>query len=373
LNLELGTQNSIGRGLYMIEIHSLVKTFKSGTDSVRALDAVDLQVEEKEFFVLLGLSGSGKTTLLRCVAGLEKPEAGEIRLGEQLVSSVARGIFVAPEDRAIGMVFQSYAVWPHMTVFNNVAFPLTDGKRKLPRSKVRERVMGALEMVQLSALADRPVPFLSGGQQQRVALARALAVEPKVLLMDEPLSNLDARLREEVRDEIRSLAKKLSITVLYVTHDQVEAMALADRIAVMSAGKILQIGAPKDLYHFPLDRKVGEFLGSMNELEGALQTDGYIKTDLGAVSCTVPNGTPKEVIVAIRPEDVSLSREPSGLSNEFPAQLVSQLFLGDMTLYYLSANGKKLYGKTSGPEQEWTPGSSIYVRFPTEKLKIFPK
>jgi len=357
----------------MIEIHSLVKTFKSGTDSVRALDAVDLQVEEKEFFVLLGLSGSGKTTLLRCVAGLEKPEAGEIRLGEQLVSSVARGIFVAPEDRAIGMVFQSYAVWPHMTVFNNVAFPLTDGKRKLPRSKVRERVMGALEMVQLSALADRPVPFLSGGQQQRVALARALAVEPKVLLMDEPLSNLDARLREEVRDEIRSLAKKLSITVLYVTHDQVEAMALADRIAVMSAGKILQIGAPKDLYHFPLDRKVGEFLGSMNELEGALQTDGYIKTDLGAVSCTVPNGTPKEVIVAIRPEDVSLSREPSGLSNEFPAQLVSQLFLGDMTLYYLSANGKKLYGKTSGPEQEWTPGSSIYVRFPTEKLKIFPK
>jgi putative spermidine/putrescine transport system ATP-binding protein len=233
--------------------------------------------------------------------------------------------------------------------------------------------MGALEMVQLSALADRPVPFLSGGQQQRVALARALAVEPKVLLMDEPLSNLDARLREEVRDEIRSLAKKLSITVLYVTHDQVEAMALADRIAVMNAGKILQIGAPKDLYHFPLDRKVGEFLGSMNEFEGALQSDGCIKTDLGAVSCAVPNGTPKEVIVAIRPEDVSLSREPSGLSNEFSAQLVSQLFLGDMTLYYLSANGKKLCGKTSGPEQEWTPGSSIYVRFPTEKLKIFPK
>ena len=357
----------------MIGIHSLVKTFKSGTESVRALDAVDLQVEEKEFFVLLGLSGSGKTTLLRCVAGLEKPEAGEISLGEQLVSSVARGIFVAPEDRAIGMVFQSYAVWPHMTVFNNVAFPLTDGKRKLPRSKVRERVMGALEMVQLSALADRPVPFLSGGQQQRVALARALAVEPKVLLMDEPLSNLDARLREEVRDEIRSLAKKLSITVLYVTHDQVEAMALADRIAVMSAGKILQIGAPKDLYHFPLDRKVGEFLGSMNEFEGALQSDGCIKTDLGAVSCAVPNGTPKEVIVAIRPEDVSLSREPSGLSNEFPAQLVSQLFLGDMTLYYLSANGKKLCGKTSGLEQQWEPGSSIYVRFPTEKLKIFPK
>jgi iron(III) transport system ATP-binding protein len=220
----------------MIGIHSLRKTFKTGTDSVQAVDGVDLQVSEKEFFVLLGLSGSGKTTLLRCVAGLERPEAGEIVLGDTIVSSAERGIFITPEDRAIGMVFQSYAVWPHMTVFDNVAFPLTDGKRRLPRAKVRDRVMGALELVQLSALADRPVPFLSGGQQQRVALARALAVEPKVLLMDEPLSNLDARLREEVRDEIRSLAKKLSITVFYVTHDQVEAMALADRIAVMSAG-----------------------------------------------------------------------------------------------------------------------------------------
>lgn len=357
----------------MIGIHSLVKTFKSGTDSVRALDAVDLQVEEKEFFVLLGLSGSGKTTLLRCVAGLETPEGGEIRLGEQLVSSVARGIFVAPEDRAIGMVFQSYAVWPHMTVFNNVAFPLTDGKRKLPRSKVRERVMGALEMVQLSALADRPVPFLSGGQQQRVALARALAVEPEVLLMDEPLSNLDARLREEVRDEIRSLAKKLGITVLYVTHDQVEAMALADRIAVMSAGKILQIGAPKDLYHFPLNRRVGEFLGSMNEFEGSLQSDDCVKFDLGVVKCRVPNGTAKEVIVAIRPEDVSVSQKPNGLHNEFPAQLVSQLFLGDITLYHLSAAGKKLCCKTAGAEQQMDPGSSVYVRFPAEKLKIFPR
>jgi iron(III) transport system ATP-binding protein len=357
----------------MIGIHCLRKTFKTGTDSVQAVDGVDLQVNEKEFFVLLGLSGSGKTTLLRCVAGLERPEAGEIVLGEQIVSSVEQGIFITPEDRAIGMVFQSYAVWPHMTVFDNVAFPLTDGKRRLPRAKVRDRVMGALELVQLSALADRPVPFLSGGQQQRVALARALAVEPKVLLMDEPLSNLDARLREEVRDEIRSLAKKLGITVLYVTHDQVEAMALADRIAVMSSGKILQIGASRDLYHFPLNRKVGEFLGSMNEFEGALQSDGSVKIDFGVVNCTVPNGTVKEVIVAIRPEDISLSREPSGLSNEFPAQLVSQLFLGDITLYYLSAKGNNLRGKTAGADQQLEPGGSIYVRFPAEKLKIFPK
>jgi iron(III) transport system ATP-binding protein len=290
-----------------------------------------------------------------------------------MVSSAEQGVFITPEDRGIGMVFQSYAVWPHMTVFDNVAFPLTDGKGRLPRAKVRERVMGALEMVQLSALADRPVPFLSGGQQQRVALARALAVEPKVLLMDEPLSNLDARLREEVRDEIRSLAKKLAITVLYVTHDQVEAMALADRIAVMNAGKVLQIGAPRDLYHFPLNRSVGEFLGSMNEFEGAVQSDGGVQIALGKVTCAVPNGTVKEVIVAIRPEDVSLSREPSGLNNEFSAKLVSQLFLGDMTLYHLSAQGKSLRGKTAGADQQLAPGNSIYVRFPAEKLKIFPK
>ncbi|HEV8342839.1 MAG TPA: ABC transporter ATP-binding protein [Candidatus Binatia bacterium] len=357
----------------MIAIHSLKKTFKTGPESVRAVDGVDLNVEEKEFFVLLGLSGSGKTTLLRCVAGLEKPDAGDILLAKQIVSSVERGIFIPPEDRALGMVFQSYAVWPHMTVFDNVAFPLTNGKRRLTRAGVRDRVRRALELVQLSALEDRPVPFLSGGQQQRVALARALAVEPKVLLMDEPLSNLDARLREEVRDEIRSLAKKLGITVLYVTHDQVEAMALADRIAVMSGGKILQTGAPLDLYHSPLSRSVGEFLGAMNEFEGIVQDEGHVKTDLGVVHCKVPDGAPREVIVAIRPEDIYLSHDPSGLNNEFSAQLISQLFLGDVTVYQLSANGKKMRGKTTRVDLQLGVRGGVYVRFPAEKVKIFPR
>jgi iron(III) transport system ATP-binding protein len=357
----------------MISIRSLKKTFRTGADSVHAVDGVDLQVEEKEFFVLLGLSGSGKTTLLRCVAGLEKPEAGEVHLGEQTVSSAERGIFISPEDRALGMVFQSYAVWPHMTVFENVAFPLLNGKRKLPRARVREKVMSALDLVQLSALADRPVPFLSGGQQQRVALARALAVEPQVLLMDEPLSNLDARLREEVRDEIRGLSKKLGITVLYVTHDQVEAMALADRIAVMSAGKILQIGSASELYHFPLTRNVAEFLGSMNEFDGGVQNDRCVKIALGLLNCRVPKDAAGDILVAIRPEDISLSREPNGCANEFPAEIVSRLFLGDITLYHLSAGGQKLRGKTAGMDGQFEPGSSIYVRFPAEKLKIFPK
>jgi iron(III) transport system ATP-binding protein len=357
----------------MIEIRSLRKTFKSGSDSVQAVDGVDLHVKEKELFVLLGLSGSGKTTLLRCIAGLEKPEAGEIILGGQLVSSAERGIFLPPEARGLGMVFQSYAVWPHMTVFDNVAFPLTDGKKKLPRAKVRARVMAALELVQLGGLAERPVPFLSGGQQQRVALARALAVEPKVLLMDEPLSNLDARLREEVRDEIRSLATRLDITVVYVTHDQIEAMALADRIAVMSQGKILQVGAPQELYDFPLNRSVGEFLGSMNQFDGMVENGASVRIDLGLVNCVVPEGAAKQVIVAIRPEDICVSREPGRLQNEFSARLVSRLFLGDTTVYDVLVNGKKLRGKTTRVDGQFDDGSAVCVRLPPEKLKIFPK
>ncbi len=352
-------------------MRSLTKTFSGSAERVQAVDCIDLQLEEKEFFVLLGLSGSGKTTLLRCVAGLEKPDAGEICLGTQIVSSAELGIFVPPEDRGLGMVFQSYAVWPHMTVFNNVAFPLASGKRKLPRARLKDRVMSALDLVQLGPLADRPVPFLSGGQQQRVALARALAVEPKVLLMDEPLSNLDARLREEVRDEIRSLAKKLGITVLYVTHDQVEAMALADRIAVMSAGRILQIGAPRELYDRPATRSVGSFLGSMNELQGTASEGGGIKTSLGKIDCAIPSGMTKELVVAIRPEDVQVSAQPLGVTNEFEAELVSRLFLGEMTVCCVFSNGTQLRGKVSNADPSLDVGSKVYVRLPSDKLKIF--
>jgi iron(III) transport system ATP-binding protein len=288
------------------------------------------------------------------------------------MSSAARRIFVPPEDRAVGMVFQSYAVWPHMTVFDNVAFPLANGKKRLVRSRLRERVMSALDLVQLSAFAERPVPFLSGGQQQRVALARALAVEPEVLLMDEPLSNLDARLREEVRDEIRGLANKLGITVLYVTHDQVEAMALADRIAVMSGGKILEIGAPEALYHSPQSRSVADFLGAMNAFPGAVLDRRSIRTALGVVSCAVPEGTGQEAIVAIRPEDLLVSREANGASNSFPAEVESRLFLGDVTVYHLAAGGVKVRFKTTA-DPGFEPGGRIYLRLPPEKVRVFPK
>ncbi len=360
----------------MIEIRSVRKSFRTGAGPVHAVDDVSLSIEEREFFVLLGLSGSGKTTLLRSIAGLEKPEAGEIRLGDRIVSSPQRGIFVPPADRGVGMVFQSYAVWPHMTVFDNVAFPLRNRRGRLPRAQVRDRVRRALDLVQLPGLEDRPAPMLSGGQQQRVALARALAVEPQVLLMDEPLSNLDARLRETVRDEIKGLSRKLGVTVFYVTHDQVEAMALADTVAVMSHGRILQMGPAQSVYDKPVDRSVGEFLGSMNELKGRVDADGAVATEVGSLVCgsQAPAQDPHgEVIVGIRPTDVYLSLVPTGGENEFSGRVDARVFLGDIVAYELSVNGSAVSCKTTVSEPVLEPGMNVQVRFPKEKLKIFAR
>ncbi|HXF75326.1 MAG TPA: ABC transporter ATP-binding protein [Methylomirabilota bacterium] len=354
----------------MISITNLVKTFKSGGDRVRAVDGVSLEVGEREFFVLLGLSGSGKTTLLRCVAGLEKPDEGEIVINNKLFSSAARDFFIGPEGRGLGMVFQSYAVWPHMTVFENVAFPLANGPHKLSGAEIKKKVTRALELVQLAGLADRPAPFLSGGQQQRVALARALAVEPKVLLMDEPLSNLDARLREEVRDEIKNLAKGFGIAVLYVTHDQVEAMALADRVAVMSKGKLLQCAPPRELYEAPAGREVCEFLGSTNLLDGIVSNGDKVTTDLGELICARLDPKLKQVSVAIRPEELELSATPSGRENEFFAEVVATTFLGELTVCDLQVGGRKLRFKST---QRTPPARRIYVRLPADKLKLFAR
>ena len=354
----------------MISIKNLVKIFKSSGDSVRAVDGVTLEIGEREFFVLLGLSGSGKTTLLRCVAGLEKPDCGEIAISNTLVSSSERNFFVGPEGRGIGMVFQSYAVWPHMTVFQNVAFPLINGQHRLSSSEVKKKVTTALDMVQLAGLADRPAPFLSGGQQQRVALARALAVEPKVLLMDEPLSNLDARLREEVRDEIKGLSQKFGIAVLYVTHDQVEAMALADRVAVMSKGKVLQCAPPRELYDAPSSREVCEFLGSTNLIDGVVANGGQVDTDLGNLACVISDSNLKNVSVAIRPEELQMATVPTGLENEFTAEVLSSTFLGELTVCDVKVNGKTLRFKTT---QSAAPARLVYIRLPAEKLKLFAR
>ncbi|MGH7873288.1 MAG: ABC transporter ATP-binding protein [Candidatus Binatia bacterium] len=355
----------------MISIKNLTKIYKSGNDLVRAVDGVTIEVAEREFFVLLGLSGSGKTTLLRCVAGLERPDGGEIVISNTLVSSAERNFFIGPEERGLGMVFQSYAVWPHMTVFQNVAFPLNNGPCRFTGADIKQKVMHALDLVQLGGLADRPAPFLSGGQQQRVALARALAVEPKVLLMDEPLSNLDARLREEVRDEIKNLSQKFGIAVLYVTHDQVEAMALADRVAVMSKGKVLQCAPPRLLYQTPSSREVCEFLGATNLLDGVIcNGGGQIETYLGKLICRIPDPTLNQISVAIRPEELQLSEQPSGLDNEFAAEVVSSTFLGELTVCDLLVNGKKLRFKTT---QTAAPAKQVYIRLPADKLKLFAR
>src|SRR5262245_9617187 len=251
----------------MISIRRLEKRFAVSDGVIAAIKSLDLEVAEGELFVIVGASGSGKTTLLRCIAGLETPDGGDIRIAGKIVSSDNPPTWVSPQQRKLGMVFQSYAVWPHLTVSQNIALPLAEGSQRIPKREVAKRVKEALHLVQLEEQADRAATLLSGGQQQRVALARAIAVNSRLLLMDEPLSNLDARLREDVRGRIRELAKQLGSTMLYVTHDQIEAMAIADKIAMMQAGEMLQVGAPMEIYYKANSADVADFFGALNWLD----------------------------------------------------------------------------------------------------------
>ena len=240
--------------------------------AVAAVDRASLRVERGEIFTLLGPSGCGKTTTLRLVAGLEQPDAGEITLRGRVVASAARRLFVAPHRRNLGMVFQSYAIWPHMTVFENVAYPLT--LRGARRAAVREKVASVLELVGLTGLEGRAATLLSGGQMQRLALCRALVYEPDLLLLDEPFSNLDAKLREQMRIEVKLLQRRLGITILFVTHDQVEALSLSDRIAVMQRGRVEQVASPKSLYERPASAFIRDFLGQTVILRGRVDGGG---------------------------------------------------------------------------------------------------
>jgi iron(III) transport system ATP-binding protein len=280
---------------------------------VLAADSVTLSVEDKEFFSLLGPSGCGKSTVLRCVAGLEEPTGGEIYIGQARVNSTADRINVPTELRPIGMVFQNYAVWPHMTVRENVGYPLK--LKKMAKELVATRLKDALRTVGLERLADRYPNQLSGGEQQRVALARALIKEPEVLLLDEPLSNLDAKLREQMRFELKDLQRRTGIPILYVTHDQAEALAMSDRLAVMNAGRIIQVGAPAEIYMYPTDRFVADFIGLMNFLPGRILgrngEEATIEFLSGhRLSVADNSGLSGDCMVAVRPEDISLS--PTG-------------------------------------------------------------
>ena len=355
----------------MISIAGVRKNFQTGDQPVAALRGIDVEVNQGEFFVLLGPSGSGKTTLLRSVAGLEKPDSGDISLNGKTVYSSSQRISTPPEERGIGMVFQSYAIWPHLTVAENIGLVLTHGRYRLSKKKAAEQVRRSLALVQLENFENRPARLLSGGQQQRVALARALAVNPALLLMDEPLSNLDARLREDVRANIKKLTSQLGITVLYVTHDQVEAMVLADRVAVMSQGQILQVGNPFELYRFPANALVAEFFGSMNWLRGKMLNGEQVETELGVLRVDGSRRFDGAVVVGIRPEDVKLGRSSNETENRIEGKVLSSTFLGDQVTVEVKIEGKVLIAKALAEDER--PAGSVSVHLPKRRLVVFPE
>ncbi len=310
-----------------ISVRNLVKRFGDKT----IIDGISLDIADGELVSLLGPSGCGKTTTLRCIAGLETPEEGRIEIDGEVVFDSASGIMVEPYNRSIGMVFQSYAIWPHLTVFENVAFPLR--VRRRPNAEVEQKVVRALEMVGLGAFRDRSSQQLSGGQQQRVAVARAIVHAPAVLLFDEPLSNLDAKLRDRTRAELRKLQRDLHVATVYVTHDQAEALSLSDRILVMSEGRILQQGTPEDIYHAPTDSFVADVVGAANFLAVEFRGQGLdgiraVTRDGAPVRASTGSVPPGPGTIMIRPDKLRL--EPAGPSqeNRLPGTIRQRLFLG---------------------------------------------
>jgi ABC-type Fe3+/spermidine/putrescine transport system ATPase subunit len=345
------------------------------------VDRASLEVQKGEVFTLLGPSGCGKTTTLRLVAGLERPDAGEITLRGRVVASVPRRIFVAPNRRNLGMVFQSYAIWPHMSVFDHVAYPLT--LRGLRRAVIRERVERVLDLVGLAGMEARAATLLSGGQMQRLALCRALVYEPDLLLLDEPFSNLDAKLREQMRLELRLLQRRLGITVLFVTHDQVEALSLSDRIAVMHAGRVEQVGPPQALYERPVSAFVRDFLGTTAILRGRVGSVGLGgvsvamsgalagRTLAGRSASATPLAPGAEVHVAIRPEDI----EVDGLAvdgNALPGVIDTLLFVGDRYEARAALGGEQRLVLLLPRARPWKEGQPVSLAFPRDAVSVWP-
>ena len=363
----------------MIRVTGLIKEYQTDQGAVKALRGISLDIEKGEFCVLLGPSGCGKTTTLRCVAGLEQPDSGEIIIEDTVMNSPQRKIYVPPEDRGIGMIFQSYGIWPHLDVFHNISLPLEHGKKKLSRSEIRDRVAEALDLVRLKGLEGRRATDLSGGQQQRVALARSFACKPKVLLMDEPLSNLDAKLREEMRSEIKQITSSVGITVLYVTHDQSEALVMGDVVAVMRGGMILQRGSPQELYSRPESLEVAEFLGEMNFIQGRkvggeLRGPHLVETRLGNFmsdsAWEVSVG--EAVVLGIRPEDIQLCGEKPQANNAVAASIVHRQFLGNATMYELNSSGIRISARaTVRPASTYSSGGAIFAVLDMSCLHLF--
>jgi iron(III) transport system ATP-binding protein len=349
--------------------HVELKNLRKAYGETIAVDGVDLEIGKGEFMTLLGPSGCGKTTTLRIVAGLIEPTDGEIRVGGKVLSSRSAKV-VPPEKRNMGMVFQSYAVWPHMSVFENVAFPLRNLKKS--KDEIHKRVRSALELVKLDGLEDRYPAALSGGQQQRVALARALAVEPDILLFDEPLSNLDAKLREEMRFELKEIQRRIGVTSIYVTHDQAEAMAISDRIAVMSQGKIRQIGTPREIYDRPQDPFTAEFIGLANFVPAKITGEKTVGLAGGqALDIHGCNAWPlsREVLISIRPHNVTIDRNSRGTRNELQGWVEKGSYLGDKVDYRVRV-GERILRVQTPPEEVYAQGTKVFLYLPSDKISL---
>ncbi len=364
----------------MLKVKSLFTEYAGDNGTVvKAAQDVSFEVPEGKLFTLLGPSGCGKTTTLRSIAGLERPTSGEIEVAGRVVYSSSRRIFLAPNKRNFGMVFQSYAIWPHMNVFQNVAFPLE--VRKLNKPEMRERVMRVLAAVQLDHLVDREATKLSGGQQQRLALARALVMEPQLLLLDEPLSNLDAKLRDRMRTELKRLQRELSLTTVYVTHDQSEALALSHEIAVMSNGFIMQVGTPRQIYETPNSQFVADFVGTTNFIGGTVTSvEGggrcLVSSAMGDIRAHAGDGVAKNktVIVSVRPEDVELSeQQPTAAEDEnvIRATVHHKDFLGEYLDFQVKVGDVVLQARAH-PSLRTPTGDPIYVRMKADKCVAIP-
>jgi ABC-type Fe3+/spermidine/putrescine transport system ATPase subunit len=381
---ETGAERLTADSLPRIEVSRLTKTYRrAGGSTITPVDDVSLTVDPHELVVLLGPSGCGKTTLLRCVAGLERPNSGEIRIDGRLVFSSERNVFVPTDRRNLSMIFQSFALWPHMTVFANVAYPLQS--RRVPRKEIRERVLSVLDMVGVGGLAEQHPGRISGGQQQRVALARALVGNTNVVLFDEPLSNVDAQVRAQLRFELKRMQRQIGFSGLYVTHDQTEAMELGHRVAVLNAGRIAALGPPREIYERPNSEYVASFIGTANIWPGTVTAADQdvisVRTDLGPMRVAA-SGAPavspgQEVSVIARPEKLGLARfRPEGDANAIAVRIEAGLFAGPHTEFVVTAAGQttaRIWLQDDGLVSDVAEGNEAWMIAPPETMRIVPR